>query len=325
MLAFSACMREHGVDYPDPDVSGGGISIEIGGPDAAGGIDPSSEKFQAAQEACAAETARRPVQVRRRSHAGVEAVRPARLAGAGLVLMLAAGVVAAAAGGTSLPSGTASAAASPSDVATADMRTAAVDRGTVKTTADLAGKLGYEGSGTVAAGAAGTLTRLPALGDVIERGEALYELDGRTRPRLLYGDRPLWRPLDPDVSDGADVLQLEQNLKAMGYASKRMKVDRHWDARTTAAVKRWQKATGRTRDGSLDGWRPRLPARGDPGRLAAGCPGRDSRVRGHRSWEHHRPPRRDAGPQRRAPGPGRRGPGRHDRAAGRVRGGGHGP
>lgn len=55
MLAFSACMREHGVDYPDPDVSGGGISIEIGGPDAAGGIDPSSEKFQAAQEACAAE------------------------------------------------------------------------------------------------------------------------------------------------------------------------------------------------------------------------------------------------------------------------------
>ncbi len=105
----------------------------------------------------------------------------------------------------------------------------------------------------MAAGAAGTLTRLPALGDVIERGDVLYELDGRTRPRLLYGDRPLWRPLDPDVSDGADVLQLEQNLKAMGYASKRMRVDRHWGARTTTAVKRWQKATGRTRDGSLDG------------------------------------------------------------------------
>jgi hypothetical protein len=28
-----------------------------------------------------------------------------------------------------------------------------------------------------------------------------------------------------------------------------MKVDRHWDGRTTTAVKRWEKATGQTRDG----------------------------------------------------------------------------
>ncbi|HEX7277500.1 MAG TPA: hypothetical protein VF244_09020, partial [Acidimicrobiales bacterium] len=39
-LAFARCMREHGVDMPDPDFSGGrgGFSITIGGPD--GGIDP---------------------------------------------------------------------------------------------------------------------------------------------------------------------------------------------------------------------------------------------------------------------------------------------
>ena len=82
---------------------------------------------------------------------------------------------------------------------------------------------------------------------------SLYELDGRIRPRLLYGERPMWRPLGPKVSDGADVLQLEQNLKALGYAPKGMKVNRHWDAKTTLAVKRWQKATGHKRDGTLDG------------------------------------------------------------------------
>jgi peptidoglycan hydrolase-like protein with peptidoglycan-binding domain len=88
---------------------------------------------------------------------------------------------------------------------------------------------------------------------VIERGDPLYELDGRVRPRLLYGARPMWRPLGPGVSDGTDVLQLERNLKAMGYAPKGMKVNRHWDAKTTKAVKRWQKATHRVRDGRLDG------------------------------------------------------------------------
>ncbi len=33
MLAFAACMREHGVDMPDPDLSGGGGGgFRIGGP-----------------------------------------------------------------------------------------------------------------------------------------------------------------------------------------------------------------------------------------------------------------------------------------------------
>ena len=123
----------------------------------------------------------------------------------------------------------------------------------METAADLSGTLGYEGSRTVGAGTGGTVTRLPAPGTIIKRGQPLYELDGRVGPRLLYGTRPLWRPLGPKVSDGADVLQLERNLKAMGRAPKGMKVNRHWDAKTTAAVKRWQKAIGRKRDGTLDG------------------------------------------------------------------------
>lgn len=49
LIEFAGCMRDNGVDFPDPDFSGGGGSISIGGP---GGIDPSSSEFQAAQEAC---------------------------------------------------------------------------------------------------------------------------------------------------------------------------------------------------------------------------------------------------------------------------------
>lgn len=46
-LAYAKCMRDHGVDMPDPKFDGGGISLEI-----KGNMDPSSATFQAAQSAC---------------------------------------------------------------------------------------------------------------------------------------------------------------------------------------------------------------------------------------------------------------------------------
>jgi hypothetical protein len=53
MLGFAQCMRDHGIDFPDPVFEGGGVSIAIGGPDGEGGIDPMSDEFRAAQEECA--------------------------------------------------------------------------------------------------------------------------------------------------------------------------------------------------------------------------------------------------------------------------------
>jgi hypothetical protein len=53
MLAFAQCMRENGVDMPDPDVGGGpGFGVRIGGPDSDSDIDPGSPEFQAAMETC---------------------------------------------------------------------------------------------------------------------------------------------------------------------------------------------------------------------------------------------------------------------------------
>jgi hypothetical protein len=49
-LEFARCMREHGVDMPDPTFdSNGGVKIQAG---PGRGLDRDDEDFQAAQEAC---------------------------------------------------------------------------------------------------------------------------------------------------------------------------------------------------------------------------------------------------------------------------------
>jgi hypothetical protein len=50
-LAYSECMRDNGVpDFPDPEENGdGGIRLGMPGD---GSLDPESEEFQAAEEAC---------------------------------------------------------------------------------------------------------------------------------------------------------------------------------------------------------------------------------------------------------------------------------
>jgi hypothetical protein len=56
MLAFSACMRSHGLpDFPDPKFSsdGGGVVVQAGGPgNDKADLRPDSPQFQAAMEAC---------------------------------------------------------------------------------------------------------------------------------------------------------------------------------------------------------------------------------------------------------------------------------
>lgn len=52
VLAFTRCMREHGVNLPDPQAKGDG-SVVIGGPGDGGDLpDPQSPAFRTAQQAC---------------------------------------------------------------------------------------------------------------------------------------------------------------------------------------------------------------------------------------------------------------------------------
>jgi hypothetical protein len=50
LLEFAACMRENGVDMPDPDFSGSGGMMRFRA--GVAGIDPQSETFRKAQQAC---------------------------------------------------------------------------------------------------------------------------------------------------------------------------------------------------------------------------------------------------------------------------------
>jgi peptidoglycan hydrolase-like protein with peptidoglycan-binding domain len=104
------------------------------------------------------------------------------------------------------------------------------------------GTLGRSGTYTVIAPGPGMLTWLPATGDVVGRGKPAYEIDGRP-VILLFGDRPPWRQFQSGMTDGVDVRQLEDNLKALGYGTG-VKVDQHFSSETYWAVRRWQKDSG---------------------------------------------------------------------------------
>ncbi len=116
---------------------------------------------------------------------------------------------------------------------------------------DVAGTLGYGETREVSLTGQGTLTWLPDEGTVVERGQALAEIDDRVMP-LFYGDRPLWRELGPDVDDGVDVELVEANLVALGIVTAdELTVDQDWTSATTDAVEEWQESLGREETGRI--------------------------------------------------------------------------
>lgn len=117
---------------------------------------------------------------------------------------------------------------------------------------DTDGTLGYSGTTAVTNRLQGTVTALPEVGSVVERGQSLYSVDSRPVP-LLFGDVPAWRRLGLGVGDGADVRQLEANLVALGHATEsELKVDDHFGSATAAGVRRWQKALGVEQTGAVE-------------------------------------------------------------------------
>jgi hypothetical protein len=123
--------------------------------------------------------------------------------------------------------------------------TTSVERTDLVRTQEVDGTLTYGERSELRAFDDGTVTSLPAVGSVIERGSGLWEVDGAGGPVLLYGARPMWRELSTSVSDGPDVQQLEENLVALGFADPAvLTVDEDFTAETARAVRRWQEARG---------------------------------------------------------------------------------
>lgn len=103
---------------------------------------------------------------------------------------------------------------------------------------------------TVATPASMAVTELVAEGSIVEQGDVLWRL-GNEPTVLLYGTEPSYRDLG-DGDEGADVLQLETALVALGHdPGGSVTVDGTFTSTTEAMVERWQAAVGATVTGEV--------------------------------------------------------------------------
>jgi peptidoglycan hydrolase-like protein with peptidoglycan-binding domain len=127
--------------------------------------------------------------------------------------------------------------------------TGTVERRTLSERLTATGTIGYAGETTVLARLSGTVTALPAIGEVIRRGGRLYALAGEP-VLLMYGVVPAYRTLAEGVGKGRDVEQLERNLEALGYEPGT--VDEEFTSATAAALAEWQEDVGLEASGEVD-------------------------------------------------------------------------
>lgn len=96
-----------------------------------------------------------------------------------------------------------------------------------------------------------TYTALPAVGQVISQGEALYAVNGEP-VILLYGAVPAYRSLSEGLT-GTDIEQLNADLVALGYASSSAldPTSGYFGSETISALERLQAHLGVSQTGTL--------------------------------------------------------------------------
>ena len=234
MLAFAQCMREHGVDMPDPEFEQGGkVKMRIGGPGGPGESTsrPSKPPRKPARTRCPATAASA-------SKPGREATSSDRSRAAGDCRRRRGACPL-----RGLRRKRRHGRCSHCDGDRHGQRRTLAERLTV------GGTIGYAGESTVLARLSGTLTALPKVGDTVERGERLYALGGEP-VLLMYGDVPAYRELAEGIEEGADVEQLERNLAALGYEPGT--VDEEFTSSTATAVSAWQEDLGLEATGAVE-------------------------------------------------------------------------
>ena len=128
------------------------------------------------------------------------------------------------------------------------VNTTKVTQQTLKDTETADGELGFGTTSTAVNRVAGTITAVPDSGQELQRGSTVYSVDNKPTT-LLYGALPAYRRLD-NGTKGTDVLQLEQNLHAMGYTG--FTVDDEYTEATAEAVKEWQEDLGLDETGTVE-------------------------------------------------------------------------
>jgi hypothetical protein len=134
--------------------------------------------------------------------------------------------------------------ADPTSVAT-------VARQDLSSQTQVSATLSYAGSYSVVNQAAGTVTALPAVGQVVSQGQVLYQVSGAPVV-LLYGSTPAYRTLSSGMS-GSDVQELNADLVSLGYAtsSELSPTSDTFGAATTAALEKLEATLGVAQNGTL--------------------------------------------------------------------------
>jgi hypothetical protein len=166
------------------------------------------------------------------------------------VVVVAAGVVVAGVSGTLGGHGHANAGVAGNAYPTS---TATVTRRALSSQTQVDATLGDAGAYTVVNQAQGTITALPAVGQVVRQGEVLYRVSG-SPVVLLYGKVPAYRDLSDGLT-GPDVAELNAGLVRLGYAtSAALGPGSDWDyfsSETTYALEKLQARLGVTQTGVL--------------------------------------------------------------------------
>jgi hypothetical protein len=126
-----------------------------------------------------------------------------------------------------------------------------VERRNLVATDTESGTLSYANPQTVYNRMSGTVTWLPAVGQLIKPGHALYYVDNQ--PVVLFGGTtPAYRDLTSGITNGPDVTELNRDLVSMGFdPSHEITVNNTWQTGTTDAISRWQASLGETQTGTI--------------------------------------------------------------------------
>jgi hypothetical protein len=128
--------------------------------------------------------------------------------------------------------------------------TATITRRSLVSQTQVAATLGDADAYTVVNQARGTITALPAVGQVVRQGHVLYRVSG-SPVVLLYGKVPAYRSLSEGLT-GPDVAELNIDLVALGYATRaQLDPQDYFSSETTYALERLQYRLGVTQTGVL--------------------------------------------------------------------------
>ena len=126
--------------------------------------------------------------------------------------------------------------------------TATIVRTDLSTSVTLNGSLGYGTATTFTGRKSGTVTWLPAVGTVVNRGQRLYAVDAKSVV-LFLGDTPLYRTINGKSTPGPDLAEVNANLRALGYPT--APKGNAYTVGTTNALKKWQHRNGLAETGTL--------------------------------------------------------------------------